>query len=273
MLCLKILSSTLEKGKMCKNSIGIKTDKEIEIMKEGGRVLGAIKTELMDKVKEGATAYEVEETAEKLIAKAGGEPSFKMVPGYRWATCVNLNGGIVHGIPRRKTVFKMGDVVSVDVGMFFKGFHTDTAFTVGVKTNKKTNPFINLGRQVLRDAIEKARYGNRIYDISFVIEEKIKEAGFSPIRALVGHGIGRDLHEFPQIPCFTQGKKGERDNSPEIPLNSALAIEVMYAQGKPNVVLDSDRWTISMRDGKISALFEDTVAVTKEGSLVITEAN
>jgi len=258
---------------MRKNSIRIKTDKEIGIMREGGRILGVIKTELIDKVREGTTAYEVEKTAEKLITKAGGEPSFKMVPGYRWATCVNLNGGVVHGIPRKKTVFKRGDVVSIDVGMFFKGFHTDTALTVGVKTDKETNSFINLGRQVLRDAIGEARYGNRIYDISFVIEEKIKEAGFSPIRALVGHGIGKDLHEFPQIPCFTQGKKGERDKSPEIPLNSALAIEVMYAQGKPDVVLDSDGWTISMRDGKISALFEDTVAVTEEGPLVITEAN
>ncbi|OGM11587.1 type I methionyl aminopeptidase [Candidatus Woesebacteria bacterium RBG_16_34_12] len=190
-----------------------------------------------------------------------------MVPRYHWATCVNINEGIVHGIPRKEVVFRKGDVVSVDLGMFYQGFHTDTSFTEGVEVDAKTQQFIELGRIVLDRAITQAVVGNRIYDISKAIQESIEEKGFTPIRALVGHGIGRKLHEDPQIPCYINGT---REDSPIIPNNATLAIEVMYTQGKPEVAVLDDGWTVSVRDGKISALFEETIAVTKNGPLVLT---
>lgn len=249
------------------NKLQIKTPQEIEIMKEGGKKLAKVKENLRKKVKANVRASDIEELAVKLIKIEGGKPSFKMVPGYLWATCVNVNSGLVHGIPKPEIVFKKGDVVSVDVGMFYKGFHTDTSFTAGIETTPKTDDFLETGRAALKKAISKARAGNRIFDISKAIEETVEAKGYSPIQALVGHGVGRELHEEPQIPCFTYGK---RKNSPKIQNGAVLAIEVMYAEGKPGVSISPDGWTISMADGKISALFEETIAVGKNGPMILT---
>lgn len=247
--------------------ISVKSPDEIEAMAEGGKKLSKIKNALRRAVGEGVRASDIEKLASKLIKEAGGEASFKMVPGYRWATCVNINEGLVHGIPKKEIVFKKGDVVSVDVGIYFRGFHTDTSFTLALEPKDGTAKFLRVGKEALEGAILKAKVGNRIYDISEAIEEKVRKAGYSPIKALVGHGVGRELHEEPQIPCFTYGR---REDSPEIAPGVVLAIEVMYAQGKPNVVKEPDGWTISMADGKISALFEETVAVTSHGPFVLT---
>lgn len=248
----------------------LKNQKEMEIMIRAGEKLGRIKAELEKNVKEGTNAEEIEKLADTLIKKEGGRPSFKMVPGYSWVTCVNVNEGLVHGIPKKETIFKKGDVVSVDVGMFYQGFHVDTALSVGISPDGDTKRFLETGKRALSKAIKKARVGGRIYDISRSIEEEIEAEGFSPIRALVGHGVGRDLHEEPQIPCFTQGK---REESPQILEGATLAIEVMYAKGKPDVEIAPDGWTILMRDGKISALFEETVAIALHGPLVLTESH
>lgn len=245
----------------------IKTKEELKIMIEGGKKLAKVKNELKGQVREDVSAEKIEQIANNLIERSGGEVSFKMVPGYHWATCVNVNEGLVHGIPKKDLIFEKGDVVSIDVGLFYKGFHTDTSFTVAVNPSYELKEFLEAGSTALKAAISKARVGRRIYDISKAIEDEIKKHGYSPIRALVGHGVGRELHEEPQIPCFTFGKRQE---SPEIVEGMTLAIEVMYAQGSPDVVLEQDGWTISMRDGKISGLFEETVAVTPHGPLVLT---
>lgn len=237
-------------------------------MAEGGKKLARIKKELKGKVAEGVSAHDIEVLASKLIKKEGAEASFKMVPGYRWATCVNVNEGLVHGIPKKDTVFKKGDLISVDVGLYFKGFHTDTSFSVGVAPSPSVGNFLRIGEGALKKAISAAKAGGRIYDISQAMEKVILANKLSAVKALVGHGIGRALHEEPRIPCF---RLGERNDSPEIVEGMVLAIEVMYAQGESDVVLDSDGWTISMRDGKISALFEETVAVTSRGPLVLTK--
>ncbi len=249
------------------NGIKIKSAKDITDMSEGGKKLAMVKKILQSEVKVGANAYNLDKYAEELILKEGGKPSFKMVPGYYWTTCINVNDGIVHGIPKKEIIFKKGDCVSVDVGMYYKGFHTDTSFTVGIKVDEKLDKFLKTGKYALNEAITKAVSGNRIYDISQKIEETIKANGYSPVRALVGHGVGKDLHEDPQIPCFTNGV---REKSPEILKGYVLAIEVMYAQGSGDVKLSGDGWTISTSDGTISALFEETVAVTKKGTLVLT---
>jgi methionyl aminopeptidase len=180
---------------------------------------------------------------------------------------VNVNKGLVHGIPKKEVVFKKGDVVSVDVGIFFKGFHTDTSISVGIDVEGETKKFLETGERALKDAISQVKIGNRIFDISKTIQEVVSSGGYSPIRALVGHGVGKELHEEPQIPCFLPGRV---EDSPKLEEGMVLAIEVMYAFGEPEVVYDEDGWTISTQDGKISALFEDTVAVTKQGPIVLT---
>ncbi len=247
--------------------ITIKTDKEVEIMAEGGAKLARVKNALREAVKEGVSAKDIEDLAVRLIKDERAEASFKMVPGYRWATCINVNEGLVHGIPNPGTTFKKGDVVSVDVGIFYKGFHTDTSFSVGLSPDPDTKKFINIGQEALNKAISKAVAGNRIFDISGAIEEVIEGAGYSTIKALVGHGVGKELHEDPQIPCFVPGRIMD---SPEIKKGMVLAIEVMYAQGGDKVEVLSDGWTIAMRDGKISGLFEETVVVTKDRPKVLT---
>lgn len=253
---------------MEESEIKIKTEDEIMIMAEGGQKLGGIKKKLSKLIAEGVRANEVEELANKLINEAGGKASFKMAPGYRWATCVNVNQGVVHGIPKQRIVFKKGDIVSVDIGLFYKGFHTDTSFTVGVDGDSKTKKFLEVGKEALKKAISKTHAGNRIFDISKIIQDTLEAKAFSPIRVLVGHGVGKDLHEPPQIPCFVTGEKEE---SPEIPKGAVLAIEVMYAEGKPDVAVGGDGWTIETKDGKMAGLFEETVAVTGNGPLVLTE--
>jgi methionyl aminopeptidase len=173
---------------------------------------------------------------------------------------------VVHGIPG-KYRFKKGDKVGIDVGMFYQGFHTDTSTTVAIDTHEHDH-FLEVGRKSLKKAIEQAKPGNRIMDISTMMEKVVVEAGFSPVRALTGHGIGRQLHEEPAIPCFVVGNP---KHSPKIVVGMVLAIEVMYNAGDFEVVYkNDDGWTIATADAKISGLFEDTVAITENGPVILT---
>jgi len=247
--------------------VSIKSEQEIEIMAEGGKKLSRVKRKLSDAVAAGVTAMEIEEMAMKFIKEEGAEPSFNKVPGYSWATCISVNEGLVHGIPKKTTVFKKGDIVSVDVGIFYKGFHTDTSITVGIDLPPEDVKFLNVGKMALEKAISQVKIGNYIYNISEVIEEVIEGHGYSTIKALVGHGVGKELHEDPQIPCFVPSKI---EDSPKIVKGMVLAVEIMYAKGDDKVLIEEDGWTISMRDGKMSALFEETVAVTPKGPKILT---
>lgn len=251
-----------------KNSeIKIKTKEEIKIMAEGGKRLGEIKGRLKERIDEKVSAAEIENLAVKLIKEAGGKSSFKTVPGYHWATCININEGVVHGIPGKEIVFKKGDIVSVDIGLFYQGFHTDTSTSCAVNPDRETELFLEKGKEALQKAINKATIGNRVYDISKMIQETVEAAGHKAIRALVGHGIGRTLHEPPQIPCFV---KDGREQSPLLSEGAVLAIEVMYTKGNSGISLGEDGWTIRTQDGKIAGFFEETVAVTSNGPLILT---
>lgn len=250
------------------DGIVIKTSEELAIMAEGGVKLARVKGKLEKEIKVGMDALTIENLATELIVKEGAKPSFKMVPGYSWTTCVNVNEGIVHGIPKKDMVFEAGDIVSVDVGLFYKGFHTDTSFSVGIQVDEAKSKFLDTGREALRLAIKEATPGKKILDISKAIEKTLKRGSYSPVRALVGHGVGRDLHEEPQIPCFADERY--RGASYEIREGMVLAIEVMYSEGSGDVKLENDGWTISSSDGTITALFEETVAVTKQGPKVLT---
>lgn len=249
------------------DNIHLKTKEELEIMLEGGKKLARVKKELGNMVAVGVSAIDIEKRAQELIREEGAEPSFMKVPRYHWATCVNVNDGIVHGIPKAQIVFKKGDIVSVDVGVFYKGFHTDTSLTVGVEVDAKAQHFLEVGRRALNNAIAKVKKGNRIYDISEAIDKTLSEEGLTAANGLVGHGVGRNLHEGPQIPGYIDVKRGK---TPEIKVGAALAVEVMYTPGDGEIALSDDGWTIVTRDGTISALFEETVLVTEKGPLVAT---
>ncbi|MEK7521244.1 MAG: type I methionyl aminopeptidase [Patescibacteria group bacterium] len=248
--------------------INIKSKEEIEIMAEGGRKISKIKDELKKLMIPGAIPADIDKRAEELILEAGGQPSFKMVPKYRWATCININDGVVHGVPT-KLPFKNGDIVKLDIGIFYKGFHNDTAFSVGIgEISRKDQDFLETGQQALKNSINQAISGNRVAHISRVLEETLTKKGYAPVRDLTGHGVGKNLHEDPQIPCYWVG---DEKRSPVIPEGATLAIEVIYAQGSPELVLSGDDgWTIKTQDGKIAALFEETIAITDGEPLVLS---
>lgn len=249
--------------------IELKTPEEIEIMAEGGEITSWVLKELIKKVEPGTTPIEIEEKAVELIKKKNALPAFKMVEGYHWATCICVNDVVVHGIPGKRK-FLEGDLVGIDLGIFYKGFNTDASWTVGVgRIENKLEVFLETGRLALSESINQARTGNFIGDISLAIEKKVKGSGFSPVLALVGHGVGRRLHEDPQIPCILR-KKVEK--TPLIKEGMVLAIEIIYNLGGSDVVYrNNDGWTISTKDGSQSALFEETIAITKKGPRVLTK--
>lgn len=250
------------------HKVTIKTESELKVMRQGGVKLALVRDELKDMVKAGVSAEKIDKKAESLINKTGGKPSFKMVKDYKWTTCVNVNSGVVHGIPHSHIVFQDGDIVSVDVGLFYKGFHTDTSFTVDLNSSEES--FLNAGKEALSSGIKAAKPANFVYDVSEAIQNVLTRHKLTPVWALVGHGIGKNLHEEPQIPCFTQEK---RENTLQIVEGMVFAVEVMYTKGNGNVEVEDDGWTISTEDDKISALYEETVEITKNGSKILTKAN
>ncbi len=252
--------------------IGVKTLDEIELIKEGGKKLAAIREELLKNIKGGAVPVQIDNLAKKLIKEAGGTPSFMTVNNYQWATCISVNEGVVHGVPNKRP-FEAGDVVSLDIGLLYKGWHTDTSWTKIVPSSKfkihsQNEKFLKIGEEALDKAISQAQPGNRVGHISRAIQETIEGAGYSIVKSLVGHGIGRILHEEPQIPGFLTG---DIKNTPQLISGMVLAIEVIYAQGKGAITYgNEDGWTIVTKDGSLAALFEETVWVSAAGPVVLT---
>ena len=247
----------------------IKTPEEITCMAEGGAKLGAILQKLLDKAQPGVSLMDIETLADQLIRQAGGEASFKTVKGYKWATCLCVNDVVVHGIP---TVYmlKDGDLLTIDVGMLYKGFHTDTAWTKFIGSqNKETRKFLKVGEDALWQAIAQARPGNRVGHISQTIQRLVEGAGYGIVKTLVGHGVGGELHEEPQIPGFL---KNSIESTPELIPGETIAVEVIYAMGMGAVVYsNNDGWSIGTRDGSLSAVFEHTIAITDGHPQVLTK--
>ncbi len=251
--------------------ISIKTEEEIARMREGGRILAGVLERLKKEVKPGITTEHLDKLGEKLILEAKGRPSFKMVRGYHWTTCLSVNEVVVHGIPDGYKL-KRGDILGIDIGIFFKGFHTDMSDTVVVGGLKGTPAssvnFLKAGQAALEKATAEAKVGNRVGHISQAIGETISRAGFSPVKALVGHGIGRQLHEEPPIPCFLRERL---EKTPLLKEGMTLAIEVIYNQGDADVVYkNEDGWTIQTADNSLSGLFEQTLAISAKGPIVLT---
>ncbi len=249
------------------NKITIKTEEEMKVMAEGGKKLARVKEALKKEVRSGVSAWEIEELANKLIGQEGAYPSFKKVPNYKWATCVNVNDGVVHGIPKKSVIFKDGDIVSVDVGVFYKGFHTDTAISVCLSDKAEMRKFLEAGRKADLDGIAEVKKGKTIGDISRAIEKTLLANNLKPVWALTGHGVGRELHEQPYIPCYSSSETAQ-----ELVIGEGfvLAVEVMFTQGEGEIKRDSDGWTLRTKDGRIAGLWEETVAVTRHGPVVLT---
>lgn len=240
---------------------------KIILMQEGGILLSNILRKLVASIHIGATGLDIDRIADNLIESVGGKPSFKMVPGYRWSTCICTNSIVVHGIPNDSPL-KDGDIVGIDVGMFYKGYHTDVSDTVVVgQTNEDTRQFLDAGAEALSLAIRQAQVGNRVGDISKAIQQTIEQRGYSIVRTLVGHGVGEKLHQEPEVPGFVSGSIGR---SPLLSTGMTLAIEVIYSRGKPEVVYAGDGWTIRTKDGSLAGLFEKTIAITADGPFVLT---
>jgi methionyl aminopeptidase len=255
--------------------IKYKTPEEIEIMRVGGKMLAEVMWEVIDFIKPGVSEREIDALADRLIMQKGGEAGFKMVDGYKYATCLSTNNVVVHGIP---TDYKLreGDIIGIDCGVFYKGFNTDMSHSVRVrdpknKQNKKDeiDKFLDVGEKALNEAIKMAKPGNRIGHISKTIQEIVEGEGYSVVRSLIGHGVGKKLHEDPEIPGFLDGKI---EKTAEIKPGMTIAIEIIYNMGGFEVAFyNKDGWTIGTADGSLSGLFERTVAITKNGYEVLTK--
>lgn len=223
---------------------------------------------LMEYAKEGVNLLDIEKKANELIDETGGEAGFKKVADYKWATCLNVNKSIVHGIPQ-DYILQNADVFSLDIGLFYKGFNTDmcNTKTIGNKKDKKIKKFLKTGKEALKKAVETATPGKYIGHISQKIQNIIEGAGYNCARNLTGHGIGRELHEDPNIPCILKDKI---KSTPKLRKGMALAIEVIYTIGKPQLTLAKDGWTIEAVDGKITSVFEETIALTNSGVRILT---
>ncbi|OGK09893.1 type I methionyl aminopeptidase [Candidatus Roizmanbacteria bacterium RIFCSPHIGHO2_01_FULL_35_10] len=248
--------------------IKLKTQEEIGIMREGGNRLRKVIKELMPGIKAGMTTNEIDKKAEELITKYGGEPSFKRVKGYFWSTCLTVNEQIVHTPPSDK-ILKNGDILTVDIGIFYKGFNTDYADTIAIgKIEDKTRKFLDTGKKTLDLAIKSVKLSGRLGEISQIIQNEIEGAGYSIVKELTGHGVGRDLHEDPIVPGYLNE-----------PINRTLiikpglviAIEIIYSMGKGDMMHEpNNNWSICTADGNLAACFEHTVAVTNINTFILT---
>lgn len=247
-----------------------KKPEEIELIAEGGKLLGDILKRTADFVRPGISTHELNEFAEKEIIAAGGRPSFigygdKGNP-FPAALCTSINDAVVHGVPNPDDILHEGDIVGLDIGMEYKGFYTDTAVTVPVgKVSPKAEQIMKVTKTALQEAINLVKPGNRIGDLGFAMQSIVEKAGFSVVRDLVGHGVGYAVHEDPAVPCY--GKAG---TGIELVEGMVLAIEPMVCENKPRVVYDEDGWTIRTSDNGLAAHFEHTIAVTAKGVRVLT---
>src|SRR5581483_1124978 len=222
----------------------------------------------MDKVQPGISELEIDQMAEKLIRERGGEPGFQKVPGYKNTVCMSTNEVVVHGIPTEYR-FRSGDLVGVDCGVFYKGFHTDMSESkiVGSST-EAVEKFLKVGKKALLAGIAAAKPGNRVGHVSKAIQGIVEgQNGYSIVQSLVGHGVGKELHEEPEVPGYL---KGSVQDTPLLKEGLVIAVEVIYNMGKHGVVYADDDWTIKSEDGLLSGLYERTVAITEDGPLVLT---
>lgn len=249
--------------------VNLKSTQEIVIMTEGGRKLKNVVEDLLPLIRAGITTKEIDNRAEELIKKQGGKSSFKTVPGYLFSICSPVNEQIVHTKPSNR-VLNSEDVLTLDIGMLYQGWHTDYAITKVVGGESKdvaVNKFLKIGEETLYLAIKKAKIGNRLGQISEVIEKQITGNGYFIIKELTGHGIGKKLHEDPYVFGFVDKPINK---SLLIKKGLVIAIEIIYAMGTDVMIYEKDNWSVITKDRSISACFEHTIAVTDQGPIILT---
>ncbi|HEX5829464.1 MAG TPA: type I methionyl aminopeptidase [Gemmatimonadaceae bacterium] len=249
--------------------IQLKSSREIDVMAEGGAILGATLALLRDQVRPGISTLELDRMAEEFIrSHAGATPAFKGLYGFPGSVCISVNQEIVHGIPSKKRALQEGDIVSLDVGVKFGGFFTDAATTVGVgEISEESRQLLDVTQRALDAGIAAAHAGNHVGDIGYAIQTLVEGAGYHLAQDLVGHGVGLAPHEDPQVPNQGKPRRGAK-----LVAGLTIAIEPMVNLGTGNTRTLPDRWTVVTADGKRSAHFEHTVAVTENGPRVLTLA-
>lgn len=242
-----------------KMAVTIKSQREIEIMREAGKILAFVHEELEKMVKPGISTMELNKKADELMRKYGCIPSFLGYNGYPASICVSMNDEVIHGIPDKRRILQEGDVVSIDAGVILKGYQSDAARTWAVgEVSETAKRLIRTAEESFFEGIKFAKAGGHLYDISAAVEEKVVANGFSCVRDFVGHGIGTEMHEDPQIPNYRQRRRGMK----MVP-NMTICVEPMINVGKYGVCMLDDDWTIVTEDGSLSAHYENTILITE----------
>ncbi len=248
--------------------IHLKTDEEIEILRENNILVSRTLAEVGRHIREGVTTREINRIAETFIRDNGAEPAFLGYQGYPASICISINEQVVHGIPGDR-VIKEGDIVSVDVGTFLKGFVGDSAYTFAVgEVSKEARQLLEVTKEALYKGTAQAKAGNRVGDISAAVQEYAESFGYGVVRELVGHGVGRKMHESPEVPNF-----GARGRGPLLKEGMVICIEPMINMGTKAVVFERDGWTVRTKDNKPSAHFEFAVAIRRDGADILTDFN
>lgn len=247
--------------------VQLKSAREIETMAAGGRILAATHEEMRKAVRPGVSTADLDRIAEEFIrSHDGAVPSFKGLYGFPASICASVNDEIVHGIPSPRRVLRAGDIISVDIGVYYGGMHTDSARTYAVgEVDPETARLLEVTEAALEDGIAQARPGNHVGDIGAAIEARVVRGGFVVVRDLVGHGVGQSMHEEPQVPNHGKPKRG-----PKLATGLTIAIEPMVNAGRAETRTLPDKWTVVTIDGSRSAHFEHTVAITENGPRVLT---
>lgn len=245
--------------------IHLKSDREIEIINRAGTILAGVHRLVKEACQEKIRTRELDQIAEEYITGQGGRPAFKGYKGFPATLCISINEEVVHGIPGPRKI-KAGDIVSVDCGVIWEGYVADAAVTIPVgDIGEEKERLLKITEEALYLGIEQARHGNYVRDISRAVQEHVEGHGFSVVRELVGHGVGRDMHEEPQVPNYTTPSRGAR-----LQAGMVIAIEPMVNAGDYRVRIKRDQWTIETMDRKPSAHFEHTVAITRNGPKILT---
>ena len=239
-------------------SVSIKSGREIELMREAGRILAQVHEDLGKMLKPGISTLDIDRAGERMIRGYGCVPSFKNYNGYPASICVSVNDEVVHGIPNKHRLLKEGDIVSLDAGVIYNGYHSDAARTyANGKMGPEGQEIIRVTKECFYEGIKHARAGNHVNDISLAIQTYAEHFGYGVVRDLVGHGVGKALHEDPEVPNFSQKRKGIR-----LRPGMTLAIEPMINMGRADVVWLDDNWTVVTDDGSLSAHYENTILIT-----------
>jgi len=247
-------------------AVTIKSEREIELMREAGKILAQTHEELGKALKEGMSTWEVNRLGDEIIRSYGCIPSFKNYNGYPASICVSVNDEVVHGIPSKKRILREGDIVSLDAGVIYKGYHSDAARTYGIgEISPQAKRLIDVTKQCFFEGIKYAKPGNHLNDISSAVQAYAERFGYGVVRDLVGHGIGEHLHEDPEVPNFAQRRKGMKLRS-----GMTLAIEPMINEGRLDVCWLDDDWTVVTEDGSLSAHYENTVLICEGGPEILS---